>query len=73
MILENHGSTILLRYENEVERAWLAENCLDNSFEWAGGALSIGPRFLEPVLLGLIFEGFTIKTPDGPMGIGRRK
>jgi hypothetical protein len=50
--VENHGSIMLVRPDDEAEREWLGENTSEES-QWFGGALVVEPRYLEALLDGL--------------------
>jgi hypothetical protein len=55
--LENHGSIALLRPLTPDVRAWLEEH-VDEEAQWFGSALVVEPRYLEPLVLALIEEGY---------------
>ena len=53
--VENHGTIVLVRpLTVDVER-WLEEH---TEGMWFGGALVVEPRYVEPLVLGMIEEGF---------------
>ena len=55
--IENHGSIVLVRPLTPDVNEWLEENTADEA-QWFGGALVVEPRYLEPLVAGLIDEGF---------------
>jgi hypothetical protein len=55
--VENHGSIVLVRPLTDDVRAWL-EAHTDEEAQWFGRALVVEPRYVEPLVLGMIAEGF---------------
>ena len=53
--IENHGSVFLVRPLTADVEAWLEEH---TEGQWFGSALAIEPRYLAPLVQGLIDEGF---------------
>lgn len=52
IVVEDHGSIVLLRPLTKRTREWLEENT-DPDAQWWGGALVVEPRYVEPILEGL--------------------
>lgn len=62
--VENHGTIVLVRPLTLDVMAWLEEHVSDEGpdmAQWFGGALCVEPRYVEPLVLGLIEEGFAIQ------------
>jgi hypothetical protein len=55
--IENHGSIVLVRPLTEDVTAWLNEN-VDDEAQWFGDALVVEPRYVGPLVEGLIEQGF---------------
>lgn len=56
--VENHGTIVLVRpLTVDVER-WLEER---TDGMWFGGALVVEPRYVEPLVIGLIEDGFALQ------------
>ena len=55
--VENHGSIVLVRPLSNDVRSWLHDHTGEES-QWFGGALVVEPRYLEPLYLALVEEGF---------------
>ena len=56
--VENHGSLVLVRPLTADVQAWLVEN---TDGQWFGNALVVEPRYVEPLVLALIDEGFAVQ------------
>lgn len=56
--IENHGTIVLIRPLTPDVATWLSEN-VDPDAQWFGRALVCEPRYVEPLVVGLIEEGFT--------------
>ena len=59
--IEDHGSLVLVRPLTLDVQAWLEENVADEGedmAQWFGGALVVEPRYVLPLVEGLIEEGF---------------
>lgn len=54
--IENHGSIVLIRPHTADCADWLRENTASDA-QWFGGALVVEPRYVEPIVDGLIAEG----------------
>lgn len=54
--IENHGSVMLVRPQSDDVTAWLREN---TDGQWLGGALAVEPRYVEPLVDGLLDAGFS--------------
>jgi hypothetical protein len=61
IIVENHGSIVLLRPVSPGAVAWLEENVASEPWQWTGGALACEPRTVGPVVRGLLEDGFTVQ------------
>lgn len=60
VVVENHGSIVLLRPNTPEASAWIDENCATESWQFLGTALAVEPRCVEPIVEGLQAEGFTV-------------
>lgn len=49
LVIENHGSIVLLRPLTSAGRRWLEENTSEEA-QWWGGALVVEPRYVEPLV-----------------------
>jgi len=58
--IENHGSIVLIRPSDDVERDWLRENVSEES-QWWSGALAVEPRYVDDLRTGLIEAGFEVE------------
>lgn len=58
--LTNHGTLVLLNPETEIARSWCAEHLPADVLHW-GGAAVIEPRYVDPIVDGLINDGLTIE------------
>ena len=56
--IEDHGSLVLIRPITEDVTAWLNEH---TDGQWFGGALVVEPRYVAPLIEGMIAEGFAIQ------------
>lgn len=54
---ENHGSLILVRPHTFEARDWLEEM---TDGEWFADALVVEPRYLGPLVEGMVEAGFTV-------------
>lgn len=53
--VEDHGSVVLIRPLTNDVRDWLEEN---TDGQWFGHALVVEPRYVEPLVLGMLEEGW---------------
>ena len=53
--IENHGSLVLIRPLTNDVQEWLEEH---TDGQWFGNALVVEPRYVLPLVEGLIEEGF---------------
>ena len=60
IIVEDHGSLVLLRPVTVRAERWIAENVQDDAMYWCG-ALVVEPRYVEPLILGMRTEGMVIQ------------
>lgn len=51
--VENHGSIMLVRPDDDYEKEWLKEN---TDGQWWSGALVVEPRYVNSLLAGLYGE-----------------
>lgn len=57
-IVENHGSILLLRPQNEQAIAWVHEHIgSDNGFQPYWPVVVIEPRYVRPILEGIAADG----------------
>ena len=55
--VEDHGTIVLIRPLTADVRGWLEEHT-DEEPQWFGAALVCEPRYVEPLVLALIEEGY---------------
>ena len=58
VLIENHGSIVLLRPQNETGRQWLADNLLDPMFFGPGAVVE--PRYVAPIVEGMGEDGIEV-------------
>lgn len=60
--LQDEGSIVVLHPENDAARSWIDENLYADGDgpQWWGGGVVIEPRYVIPVVEGLVKDGFTI-------------
>jgi hypothetical protein len=56
--VEDHGSLVLVRPLTDDVEEWLEEH---TDGQWFGGALVVEPRYLKPLLEGMVEEGFVVQ------------
>lgn len=56
--LAAHGSICLLRPVTLEATAWVTENIPDDA-QWFGGAVVVEPRFVGPLIDGIVNDGLT--------------
>ena len=52
--IENHGSVVLLRPLSDEARLWIDENVQTEGWQWFGDAFAVEPRYVEPLVRGLL-------------------
>lgn len=57
--VEDHGSIMLFRPNDDDARKWLEEN-VEPDAQWFGGALVVEPRYAQDLVSGLEAEGFIL-------------
>jgi hypothetical protein len=57
--VENHGTIILVRPHTSDARNWLCTHC--EHAMWYGRAVACEPRYVAPIVEGLIADGFTVE------------
>lgn len=57
--IENHGSIVLIRPLTDEVAEWMHEN---TDGQWFGDALAVEHRYVEPLVQGMIDEGFDAST-----------
>ena len=55
--VEDHGSIVLVRPLTGDVHDWLVEHT-DDEAQWFGNALVVEPRYVEPLVLGMLEEGW---------------
>jgi hypothetical protein len=61
--LENHGSLFVLRPLNPVAQNWMSENLSvdEPETQFWGDAIVIEPRYLEPIVDGILADGLILR------------
>ena len=59
VVVENHGSILLVRSQTEIADLWIDTNISDES-QWYGEALVVEPRYIEPIIQGMREEGLNV-------------
>jgi len=54
------GTTTTLEPTTGSDERWLRENCEGSSWQWLGGALTIDPRYVSPILEAARAEGLEV-------------
>jgi hypothetical protein len=57
--IQYHGTVTLLKPLTDACAEWVEENVAAEDWQWLGGALAVEPRYLPPLVEGLIEAGFT--------------
>lgn len=57
--VENHGTIVLIRPSDDVERKWLMEHAGEDA-QWWGAALGVEPRYVCDLCGGIVEAGFVI-------------
>lgn len=58
--IQDHGSIMLLAPISTQAVAWIDDNLPPERMEWAG-AVAIEPRYLEPIVQGILDAGLTVR------------
>ena len=59
-VLSDHGTLAILVPLSEEAHDWVDEYLGDEDVIWYGRGIAIEPRYLEPILDGLIDHGLTV-------------
>lgn len=59
VIVESHGSVVLVRPQSDEAREWIEEH-VDPLAQWFGSALVVEPRYLIQLLEGMAEGGLSI-------------
>jgi hypothetical protein len=63
IVIENHGSIVLLHPVTPAGRAWLDENCDRSGYQpFTGGALLCEPRYVGDIVVGAADAGLIVGT-----------
>jgi hypothetical protein len=63
-LLEDHGSLVLLRPLTACAREWVEKNIgRDNGFQPYWPTVTIEPRYVQPILDGILEAGMTVDVP----------
>ena len=57
--VENHSSIALVRLHTRAARDWVRDNVQDDA-SYFGGALAVEPRYIAPLVEGMIAAGLVI-------------
>jgi hypothetical protein len=61
ILVENHGSVVLLRPATPTGRAWLEANCDRSGYQpFLGGTLLCEPRYVRDIVEGAIAAGLAV-------------
>ena len=60
IVIEDHGSLILLRPLNDGADKWLREHTAEDA-QWFGGALVVEPRYVSDIVNGAINDGLVVR------------
>jgi len=60
ILVENHGSIILLRPVSPVGQAWLQENVIGDETQMLGKAVVCEPRYVADIIFGVRGEGLLV-------------
>ena len=55
-----HGSICLVSPESEAAEAWINEHVDTEEAQFWAGALVVEPRYLEPLVEGMVGDGLTV-------------
>ena len=61
ILVENHGSIILLRPVTRVGQSWLKENVIGEETQIFGNAVVCEPRYVIDIVLGARAEGVVVR------------
>lgn len=61
VVVLNHGSIILLRTLTDAAREWIDIHCDTEGWQWLGPSLAVDPRYVEPILEGMLNDGLVVK------------
>jgi len=64
VLVENHGSVMLVLPVSETAKEWIHENVAADSWQWSGSALAVEPRYLGNLLEGMDADGLFIPGYD---------
>ena len=56
--LDNHGSICILHLLSNAAKDWVEDNLPEDRMTWCGGVV-IEPRYVQPIVAGMIAEGLT--------------
>ena len=62
IMIENHGSIILLRPVTTAGRKWLEANCDQSGYQpFRGGTLLCEPRHVRDIVAGAVADGLVVR------------
>jgi hypothetical protein len=61
ILVENHGSVVLLRPRTPLAAAWIEEHVQSEDWQWIYGALAVEPRFVQAVIQGAREDGLEVR------------
>jgi hypothetical protein len=59
LLVQDHGSIVLLRGNSEAGRAWIAEH-IPSDAQWWSGAVVVEPRYIGAIVDGAIADGLAV-------------
>jgi hypothetical protein len=59
-LVVNHGSICILHALTDEARIWVDEHLPDDALTWGPSGTLIEPRYVAPILVGILSDGLTI-------------
>lgn len=59
LVIQDHGSIVLLRGNSEAGRTWIAEH-IPSDAQWWSGAVVVEPRYIGAIVDGAIADGLAV-------------
>ena len=60
IVVENHGSVVMLRAMTRTAALWLQDNVVSEPWQWMGNAVAAEPRMVQAVIDGAEAEGLKV-------------
>ena len=57
--VDNHGSICILHLYSKAAQEWADEYLPEDRMTWGANGVIVEPRYVQPIVDGLIAEGFT--------------